>query len=338
MTPAEACLALAFAGLVLYVVFGGADFGGGFWELTTWLRRRGREGERLVEETLAPVWEANHVWLIFVVVVAWTAFPRAVARAAAELLVPLTGAAIGIIVRGAAFVFLKADPSHRARPLYVLLFGLASLITPFSLGAAAGAMASGRVGAAAADAGVDLLVWLSPTALFAGTLAVAISAYLAAVFLTVEATRRGAPGRAEAYRRRALGAALVAGAIALGGLFVLRSDAPRLWEGLIRRGAPCVAASLLFGTATLPLLWTRRYALARVTAVGAVTSLLAGWAAGQYPWILSGRLLIEEAAAPAATLQAVLWSLGAGALLFVPPLVALLWLSQRGELGSRDEH
>ena len=334
MTPAEACIALAFTGLVLYLVFGGADFGGGFWDLETRLRGGRRGAHRLVEETLAPVWEANHVWLIFVVVVAWTAFPRAVAQAATSLLVPLTAAAVGIIARGAAFVFRKTDPDHRASPAYGALFGFASVVTPFFLGAAGGAIAAGRIPEAGPGADrIDLLeAWWAPTPVFAGLLAVAISAYLAAVFLTVDASRRGDPGQSDAFRRRALVMAGVAGVLALLGLGVVWADAPWLWEGLTQRGLPFVTASLLAGLATVPLLWLRRDRVARFTAVAAVVAMLAGWAAGQYPWFLPGTLLIEEAAAPRATLLAVLASLGVGAVLFLPPLAVLLWLSQRGEL------
>jgi cytochrome d ubiquinol oxidase subunit II len=330
MTLPEILLAVTWVGMTAYALLGGADFGGGFWDLLAGGARQGAARRDLIEHSIGPVWEANHVWLIFVLVVLWTAFPAVFAAVASTLSIPLTLAAVGIIARGAAFAFRKSVAEVRVKRLFGAAFALSSVLTPFFLGTVAGAVASGRV--PPGNARGDLVgSWWNPTSLLGGVLAVGVCAWLAAAYLTADAARAGRPELAEWFRRRGLLTGAVVGALALAGIGVLRADAPDLFDGLTGRALPLVAASALAGLASLWLLWTRRFLVVRVTAALAVAAIVWGWAAGQYPWMLQGELTIEQAAAGRAVLQAVLGSLLVGALLFLPPLAWLLVLFQRSQ-------
>jgi cytochrome d ubiquinol oxidase subunit II len=328
VSAADAVLILMFGGLTAYALFGGADFGAGFWDLVAGTGERGRAQRRLIDDTVGPVWEANHVWLIFALVVVWTGFPAAFAAVASTLYIPLSLAAFGIILRGSAFAF--RTPIHDA-PLggsFARIFGLSSVLTPFFLGAVAGGIASGRVppGNAAGDV---IAAWLNPTSALAGVLFTGVCAYLAAVYLTADARRSGDLDLAERFRRRALLAGVVVGAIALVGIGVLVADAPLLASGLFGRGLPLVGASAIGGVVSLFLLLRRRYRVARVTAALAVAGILWGWAVGQYPFLLVGRLTVADAAAGSATLSALLIALLVGAVLVLPSLLWLYLLFQR---------
>jgi cytochrome bd ubiquinol oxidase subunit II len=329
MTAAEAVLAAMFVGLTAYALFAGADFGGGFWDLFAGSAERGRPVRRLIEQSIGPVWEANHVWLIFVLVVLWTGFPPAFAAAASTLYIPLTLAALGIIARGSAFAFRHSVGSARLQRLFGAGFAFSSIATPFFLGAIVGGVASGRVPPGIARGDV-ITSWLNPTSVLGGVLAVVSCAYLAAVYLCADARRHGLPHLAEALRRRALLAAAVAGAAAALGIGVLRSDARPLFDGLTGRGLPLIVLSGVAGVATVALLVARRYAASRVAAAIAVTAVIWGWGAGQYPYLLEGELTIEDAAAGPTTLRAMLVSLVGGSVLLVPALVYLYLLFQRG--------
>jgi len=328
MTLADTLLAVTWVGVTAYALLGGADFGGGFWDLLAGGARSGAARRALIEHSIGPIWEANHVWLIFVLVVLWTAFPPAFAAVASTLYIPLTLAAVGVIGRGAAFAFRKAVAELPLKRLFGGAFALSSVLTPFFLGTVAGGVASGRVppGNAAGDV---LTSWWNPTSVLGGTLAVGVCAYLAAVYLTADAARSGEPDLAEQFRRRALLAGVVVGVVALAGIAVLRADAPLLFSGLTGRALPLIVLSAVAGAASLALMWWRRFTLVRVTAALAVTAVVWGWAAGQYPDMLPGRLTIEAAAADRAVLQATLGSLAVGAALLVPSLVWLFVLFQR---------
>jgi cytochrome bd ubiquinol oxidase subunit II len=330
MTLPEVLLAVAWVGVTAYALLGGADFGGGFWDLLAGGARRGAAQRALIEHSIGPVWEANHVWLIFVLVVLWTAFPPVFAAVASTLYVPLTLAAVGIIARGAAFAFRKSVDEVALRRLFGAAFALSSVLTPFFLGTVAGAVASGRV--PPGNARGDLVgSWWNPTSLLGGVLAVGVCAWLAAAYLTADAGRAGEAELAERFRRRGLLTGALVGAVALAGVGVLRADAPALFDGLTGRALPLVATSALAGLASLWLLWRRRFVAVRFTAALAVAAIVWGWAAGQYPWMLQGQLTIAQAAAGRAVLQAVLGSLLVGALLFLPPLAWLLVLFQRSQ-------
>jgi cytochrome d ubiquinol oxidase subunit II len=326
---AEALLAFMWAGVTAYALFAGADFGAGFWDLIAGGPERGSAQRSLIEHAIGPVWEANHVWLIFVLVVLWTGFPEAFAAIASSLYVPLTLVAVGVILRGAGFAFRKAVTGVPLQRLFGATFAASSVITPFFLGAVAGAVASGRVPAGVARAH-PVHVFVNPTSVLGGTLAVVVCAYLAAVYLTADARRAGDGVLVEAFRRRALASGVVAGGVVLGGIAVLHADAPALFSGLTDRGRPLVVASALAGLYSLGCVWRRRFVAARLAAATAVTAVLWGWAAGQYPYVLEGEMTIRQAAADPASLRAVLVSLAVGALLVVPALVALNAFAQRG--------
>ena len=337
MTLPEWVLAVTWVGVTAYALLGGADFGGGVWDLVAGGARRGRAERALIEHAIGPVWEANHVWLIFVLVVLWTAFPPVFAAVASTLYIPLTLVAFGVIARGAAFAFRKAIPEVALQRLFGAAFAFSSLVTPFFLGTVAGAVASGRVPPGNAR-GELVGSWWNPTSLLGGTLAVGVCAYLAAVYLTADASRAGEAGLAERFRRRALGAGVAVGALALVGIAVLAADAPRLYAGLTGRALPLIVASAACGVTSLALLWRRRFVAVRVTAALAVVAVVWGWAVGQYPYMLEPGLTIEAAAAGRATLQAMLLALGVGALLLAPSLAWLFLLFQRERqaAGSRS--
>lgn len=321
-------LAVMWAGLTLYLLLGGADFGAGIWDLVAGGPERGRRVRDLIARTIGPVWEANHVWLIFVIVLMWTGFPPVFAAVSSTLYIPFTLVALGIIGRGSAFVFRKASVRVEHQRLFGAVFAISSLLTPFFLGVSAGAVAGGRVPPGIAEG--DLVTsWLNPTSLVCGALTVCLTAYLAAVYLTREAERTGEHDLAESFRRRALGSGVVTGAVAVVVLFVLRSDARDLAERLLSgRGLVLVIVSLVAGAVSLLLLALKRYVAVRLTAATAVTALLWGWGAAQYPHMLPG-LTASEAAAHEAVLTASLAALGGGALLLVPSMLWMFRIFQR---------
>jgi cytochrome d ubiquinol oxidase subunit II len=249
------------------------------------------------------------------------------------LYVPLTLAAIGIILRGAAFAFRKAPPTLPLERLFGATFASASVITPFCLGAVVGGVASGRV-PAGERTGDAFTSWLNPTSLLGGVMAVAVCAFLAAVYLAADAGRRGMPGVERAFRRRALGSGVFAGVVAVAGVAVLHADAPDLFHGLTHRGAPLIVLSAVAGAVTLVMVWKGHDRWARPAAALAVVAVLWGWAAGQYPWMLERRLKIADAAGAQDTLVAMLGTLAVGAAFVLPALIWLFVLQQRGALTS----
>ena len=235
-----AAVILWFA-ITCYAVLGGADYGAGFWDLTAGGAKRGARPRALIDQAMAPVWEANNVWLILALVVLWTAFPRAFEPIMSTLFVPMSLAGAGIVLRGSAFVFRKSIRALTGRRLFGAVFALSSVLTPFFLGAAFGAIASGRV--QAGDPGGDpLSAWIGPTPMLIGALAVLCSAFLAAVFLVFDARRARRQALERYFRRRAIGCAAVTGVVALAGLFVLRRDAPFVFRRPHARGAALRAA------------------------------------------------------------------------------------------------
>jgi len=338
VTLPDAALAVLWAGLTLYVLFGGADFGAGVWDLLAGRTERGRPQRSLIEHAIGPVWEANHVWLIFVVVLMWTAFPPVFASVASTMYVPLTLVALGIIARGAAFAFRKASTTLPRQRLFGATFAFSSVVTPFFLGAVAGGVATGRV-PSGISAGDLLTAWANPTSVVTGLLSVGTAAYLAAVYLTRDAQRLGHPEQAEAFRRRALGSGVVVGVLAVLGLAVLHGDAPGVFKALTGGWALVfVVLSVAAGLVSLGLLVRRAYRAVRVTAALAVAGLLWAWGAAQYPVLLPGAT-VTDVAATHAVLVASLGALGVGALLVVPSLWWLYATFQRedgAEQSSRD--
>ena len=332
---ADLTAAVLILALTAYAVLGGADFGAGFWDLTAGGPERGARLRGLVKRSMGPVWEANHVWLIVVLVVMWTCFPHAFGPLMETLYVPLFLAAVGIILRGAAFALRgEAATISEARALGAT-FALSSLLVPFFLGCTVGAVASGQV-PAEGDPGEPFSSWTGSTSILIGSLSVASGAYIAAIFLAADAARAGMPDLVEAFRRRALGAAVVAGALAIGGLAVVESDAPELYEGLTSGvGLVMVIASALAGLVTLWLIWSGRFAIARYTSAVAVGAILAGWAVAQRPDFLPGELSFQDAAAGDPTLIATLIALGVALAVLVPAIALLFKLTLEGRLDER---
>jgi cytochrome d ubiquinol oxidase subunit II len=325
---AQTVLVFLWAGISAYVLFGGADFGAGLWDLLAGGPEAGARRRARIEHSIGPVWEANHVWLIFALVVTWTAFPTAFAAIMATLYVPLLAVAFGIIMRGSAFAFRKSVDDLSLRRLFGAAFALSSVVTPFFLGTVVGGIASGRV-PAEIGRGEVLGSWLNPSGVLAGVLAVGVCSYLAAVYLCADARRAHEDDLAEGFRRRAMLMGVLVGVVALGGIAVLHQDAPRLFDRLTHLALPLIGASAALGVASLILLGLRRYVAVRVTAALAVVAVLWGWAVGQYPELLGTHLSLEEGAAPAATLRALIVSLSVGTVLVLPSLLLLYSLFQR---------
>jgi cytochrome bd ubiquinol oxidase subunit II len=333
----ELCLALIVAGMVAYAVLGGADFGAGFWDLTAGGARRGGAVRGMVQRSMGPVWEANHVWLIFILVIFWTAFPVPFGSVMSTLYVPLLIATVGIIFRGTAFALRGEAATINEARLLGGLFAMSSVLVPFCLGACVGAIASGRVPVGNA-AGDPFSSWLNPTGIMVGVLFVLTGAYLAAVYMAADSQRGDLVELQRAFRGRALGAGIAAGIVAAAGLLVLRSDARHLYDGLVSDGGlACVAASAVAGVGTLALVWRQHYATARYSAVVAVAAVIVGWAVAQSPDLLPGELTVEQAAAPDATLVAVLVSVAFGTALLAPSMYWLFSLTLRGRLDQQFE-
>lgn len=327
-------LGIIWLGVTAYAVFGGADFGAGIWDLVAGGPDRGRHPRALLERSIGPVWEANHVWLIFVLVYLWTAFPEAFVSIMTTLYIPMTLAGIGIVLRGSAFAFRKWALTLRGRRALGASFAGSSVLTPFFLGTVAGAVASGRIplGNARGDPWTS---WINPTSALGGTLAVVGCAYVAAVLVTRDAARSGLTDLASYFRARALAAGVLAGVVALGGIFVIRSDAPTLYAGLTTTyGVIVILTSGAVGVVSLFAIFTRRRSLSRVTAVVATVTILWGWGIGQYPWLLPEVLTIEDGVAPDAVLVGLLVAFAAAGLIAVPALIWLLTLTDRGVLDT----
>jgi cytochrome d ubiquinol oxidase subunit II len=323
----ELAVAMAmFVGLVAYAVFGGADFGSGFYDITAGDAARGAELRTEIDHSIGPVWEANHVWLIYVLVTWWTGFPTAFAAAMSTLILPLLFGLLGIVLRGAGFAFRKYSPTLAQARFYGALFAGSSLIAPFFLGTAAGAIASGRV--PAGGQGDRWSSWLNPTSLLAGVITVACCTFLAGTFLTADATRAGHEALAARLRRRTLLVGAVTGVLVLGSLLPITQDAPTLANGLTGRAAPLIVTSILGGIVALVLLLRNRPSAARVSAVVAVASVIVGWGAAQYPWLLVDEVTIADAAGAPATLRALLLVAALAGIIVIPPLVYLFRLTQ----------
>ncbi|MFF7967710.1 cytochrome d ubiquinol oxidase subunit II [Streptomyces sp. NPDC007903] len=328
---AELVAVFLFIGVVAYAVLGGADFGAGFWDLLAGGAKRGREPRHLIDVSLAPVWEANHTWLIYCLVVLWTGFPSAFAAITTTLYIPLVLALLGIVLRGAGFAFRKATVRTEEQRLYGAAFALSSILTPYCFGAIAGGLASGRV--PTAGNGDAISSWVNPSSILGGILAVLACSYLAATYLTVEALHRDDQKLYRYYRDRAMAAGAVTGAVSIAGIFVLRADSPRLFDRLSGPALPLVVLAAVGGLVGLALLWARRTVGTRVAAAGAVALVVIGWGVAQTPYLLGTHLSITEAAAPNATLAVVVGVAIVAGLLIVPSLVLLFRLSGRGVVG-----
>jgi cytochrome d ubiquinol oxidase subunit II len=329
MTAANAVAVVLVVGVTAYAVFGGADFGAGFWSLLAGGGERGKRPRALIDWAIGPVWEANHVWLIFVLVVLWTGFSSAFESIFSTLFIPLSLAAFGIVLRGAGFAFQHTARRARGRALATTVFGASSVLTPFFLGTVVGAVAGGRVPVGNA-AGDSVTSWLNLLSFVTGALFVATGAYLSSVFLVSDARRAGTPDLERYFTGRAVVAAVVTGALAAVGLVVLHRDARTVFDGLTSGGGlVLMIASLVCGVAVLVLLRRGAQRGARVLAAGAVVSVIWGWAVAQHPYLLPTGLTVSDAAAPSATLNTVLIVFGVAVLLVLPSIGLLFTLVQR---------
>ena len=317
--PAYEVVALVtLLAVVAYALLGGADFGGGVWDLFASGPRKEAQ-RRAIGAAMGPVWEANHVWLIFVIVVLFTAFPTAFRAMNVALFWPFHLVLVGIVLRGAAFAFRAHGREAAGVPVdWGRVFGAASVITPVLLGASLGALSSGRV---RVTDGVVVqggeTAWLGLFPLAVGFLALAVCAYLAAVYITLETEG----SLADDFRRKGLWAWFVGGVLSIGTLLLARSEAPRLWAAPTTPPAGLVVvAGVLLAPASALALWRRRFLWARVFAAGQVVLLLAGWAMAQWPFLIYPDLTVADSAAPPATLHAVLWVVPIGMLLLIPSL------------------
>jgi cytochrome d ubiquinol oxidase subunit II len=335
MSSAEAVAGVLWIGVTFYAVFGGADFGGGVWALLAGGEERGRRPRELIDWAIGPVWEANHVWLIFVLVVLWTGFPDAFEAVTSTLFIPLSLAALGIVLRGSGFAFQNTARRARGRNLARYLFAYSSLLTPFFMGTVVGAVASGRVPVGNAE-GDAITSWLNPLSLLVGALFVATSAYLAAIFLVSDARRARAADLERYFTTRALAAAVVAGALGAAGIIVLHSDAHYVYDRLVHEALPLVLLSALCGLGVLILLRRRVASGPRPLAIGAVVAVIWGWGVAQYPYLLPTSLKISDGAAPSPTLTAVLIVFGVAVVVVVPSIALLFTLQQRSVIEEAE--
>jgi cytochrome bd ubiquinol oxidase subunit II len=327
MSKADAAAAILWVGVTFYALFGGADFGGGFWDLIAGDAEKGERPRALIQRSLTPVWEANHVWLIFILVVLWTAFGPAFSAIFSTLYVPIALAAVGIVLRGAGFAFRKSIEGLSGRRAAGATFALSSVLTPFFMGAVVGAIASGNV--PAAGNGDAFSSWLEPLPLLTGAMFVATGAYLSAVFLVGDARRAGEEDLERYFVRRALAAAAVAGAAAAAGLIELHAEARYIFDRLVDQGLPLVILSALCGIGLLVVLLRGGRKPLRPLAAGAVVAVIWGWGVAQFPYLLPTSLRIDQAAAPDSTMTVVFIVFAAAAVLVLPSLGLLYTLSQR---------
>ncbi len=314
----------------------GADFGGGLWDLLAGGETRGRPARTLIEETITPVWEANHVWLIFALVVFWTAFPEAFAAVMIVLALPLWLAVLGIVLRGAGFAFRKELQGLRfERPLGAT-FALASLLTPFFMGTVIGAVASGKVALDAEH--TTLAAWTGASSLLIGGLFVAVCAYLAAVYLIEESIKRGDRLHEGYFRRRAAIAGVVAGVLSLATLAELHDSDGALYRSLTGRALPLVLLATACGVAVLVMLAGGRSRGLRALSALGVAAVIWGWGVAQYPTLLPGTgLTLANGAAPHAILVAVIVVFVAAVLLVGPGFLLLFRMQGRQLLESEEQ-
>ena len=339
MNPSADTIAVAailFVVIAAYALFGGADFGGGIWDLLAGGTKRGAAPRELIDESITPVWEANHVWLVFVLVLLWTAFPPAFAAIMTALFVPLSLSLLGIVLRGVGFAFRHTAERLPMQRFTGATFASASLITPFFMGTVVGAVATGQV--PVHPAGNLLGAWTSPTAILTGLLFVAACAYISAVYLVPEARQRGQSDLMRYFSARATAAGVVTGGLAGGTFFELSRSTPYVYHRLTGIALPLVAISIATGIAVLGMLWLRWHHPVglRVTAAIAVATVVWGWGLAQYPYLFPTSLTLAAGTAPTGTLVSEFVVAGLALLLVAPGFALLYFLQQRRLLSAAD--
>lgn len=335
MSLVDVIAAMLFLGVVAYALFGGADFGSGIWDLIARDTDQAPALRNQIDRSIGPVWEANHVWLIYVFVFLWTGFPEAFGAIMTTLYVPWLLVGLGIVLRGAGFVFRKFSGTWRRARVYGVIFAAASLITPMFLGMIAGAIASGRV---PAEGNGDLLTsWTGPTSWVGGILAVLTCTFLAGAFLAADAQRAEDTALAEWVGRRCLVIGVITGIVAVAAIIPIELDSDTLANRLQGRGAVLLVVSALAGAAAIWLLAKRRWAVARVAAFVAVAAIVVGWGVAQYPDLLTDTLTLDAAAGARATQIGLIATFGLAAVTAVPAMAWLYVLVNRREWATDIE-
>ncbi|MEP6602670.1 MAG: cytochrome d ubiquinol oxidase subunit II [Spartobacteria bacterium] len=309
--------------LIFYAVTGGADFGGGMWDLLATGPRASAQ-RNAIAKAIGPIWEADHVWLILVIVILFTGFPRGFSGLTTALNIPMTLMLFGIVLRGAAFIFRKYDvKSEKIQSRWSTLFGAASFFTPFIQGLTLGALSTGQIRIIDGRLTTGFFAgWLTPFAIACGFFALALFAFLAATYLTADPSAD--PDVRKEFRLRALWSGSVLAPIAFVVFLTSKQGAPAMYQGLTQWWAPfLIGATLCFAIAALASLWLRRFALARIAAIGEVTLILGGWSLSQFPRLITPDITIYNAAAPAITLRLLIYALVAGTIILFPSLFFL---------------
>jgi cytochrome d ubiquinol oxidase subunit II len=312
-----------FAALIFYAVTGDADYGGGMWDLVATGQRADAQ-RSAIERAIGPIWEADHVWLILIVVILFTGFPPAFAHMMTALNIPFTLMLIGIVLRGSAFIFRKYDmKSPEVKQRWGMLFGAASFFTPFIQGVALGALSTGQIRVVDGHVVSGFFAgWLTPFALSCGVFALVLFAFLSATYLTADPSTE--PDVQNDFRLRALWSGAALAPIAFVVFITSKEGAPEMYHGLTEWWAPfLIGTTLVFALAALTSLWFRRFALARIAAIAEVTFILGGWSVAQYPKLITPDVTIFNAAAPEITLRLLTYALVAGAIVLFPSLFFL---------------
>jgi cytochrome d ubiquinol oxidase subunit II len=334
LTPELLVAGVMLVALIVYTLTGGADFGGGVWDL---LARgpRAREQRELIAEAIGPIWEANHVWMILVVVLMFVAFPTAFSTVSIALHIPLTLMLIGIVLRGTSFVFRTYDvQSEAVHKRWSLVFSISSLVTPVFLGINIGAIVSGGIRVHPANGIVKtgfIKPWLQPFPFVLGFFTLSLFAFLAAVYLVLETSDKELQ---EDFRRKALLSGFTTGLLAWGCFFLSKSGAPIVHKGLsgVWWSIPFQALTAMVSLVTLGLLWKRSYRVARWAAMVQVSLILVGWGLAQFPFVVVPDLTFANTAAPRPLLRSILWALLAGSFLLVPSFFYLYRLFKKEQL------
>ncbi len=320
-------LSIIWLALIAYTAFGGADFGAGFWDLIA----RGPMADRqhtLIDQALGPVWETNHVWLVFLVVGLFSAFPVPFSLIVIVLFIPITLALFGTVLRGSAFIFRTHGLREGRLRIWTRVFSFSSILTPFCLGLAAAAVASGKIRVSKgvpvqADLGS---LWLTPFALAIGFMAIALCATIAGVYLTVEATNAKDHDLTELFRTRTLIAGAVTAVLGALGLGLSNIYAPLLWKGLIGHTIPLVVATMIIGLATAATVYLRYYRIARIMVVGEAAFLLSSWGVSQIPYLVPPDITVDSGASTSSTLLLLLVGIVVGMIIIIPSIYLLFYL------------
>lgn len=320
-------LSVIWLALIAYTAFGGADFGAGFWDLIA-SGPLADEQHSLIDNALGPVWETNHVWLVFLVVGLFSAFPVPFSLIVIVLFIPVTLALFGTVLRGSAFVFRTHGLREGRLRLWTRAFSFSSILTPFCLGLAAAAVASGQI---RVSRGVPVQanlgsLWLSPFALTIGFMAIALCATIAAVFLTVEGTNSKKHDLTELFRTRALIAGAVTSVLGAAGLGLSTIYAPLLWRGMISHTIPLVVATMVIGLATAATVYLRYYRIARILVVGEAAFLLSSWGVSQIPYLVPPDITVDSGASDPSTLVLLLIGIVVGMAIIIPSIYLLFYL------------